>query len=65
MKATTQELTAIEENLEVLLGDIYNIDKVMGLTISNKYFVAKKLKICIIIFKFFIKISVYLKLRDQ
>ena len=31
------------ERLETLLGDIENIDRIMGLTLSNKYFIAKKL----------------------
>jgi hypothetical protein len=37
------EVTALDEKLEVLLGDIENIDKIMGLTLSNKYYIAKKL----------------------
>lgn len=37
------EVTAIDERLEVLLGDIENIDRIMGLSLSNKYYVAKKL----------------------
>ncbi len=40
---TEQEITRIEESLEVLLGDVSNIDKIMGLTFSDKYFIAKKL----------------------
>ncbi len=35
--------TELDERLEVLLGDIENIDRIMGLTLSNKYFIAKKL----------------------
>jgi glycosyltransferase involved in cell wall biosynthesis len=38
-----KEKTLLDEKLEVLLGDIENIDRIMGLTISNKYFVARKL----------------------
>jgi glycosyltransferase involved in cell wall biosynthesis len=37
------EATALDEKLEVLLGDIENIDRIMGLTLSNKYYIAKKL----------------------
>lgn len=37
------ELNAIDERLEVILGDTENIDRIMGLTFSNRYFVAKKL----------------------
>lgn len=33
----------LDERLEVLLGDIENIDRIMGFTLSNKYYVAKKL----------------------
>ena len=33
----------IDQKLEVLLRDFENIDKVMGLTVSNKYYLAKKL----------------------
>jgi len=36
-------LTSLDERLEVLLGDMENIDRIMGLTLSNKYFVVKKL----------------------
>lgn len=35
--------TEIDERLQTLLGDIENIDRIMGLTLSNKYFIAKKL----------------------
>lgn len=38
-----EDKTLIDQRLEVLLGDIENIDKIMGLSISNKYYVAKKL----------------------
>ncbi|MBM3705438.1 MAG: glycosyltransferase family 4 protein [Actinobacteria bacterium] len=38
-----RELTSLDERLEVLLGDMENIDRIMGLTLSNKYFVAKKI----------------------
>ncbi|MCL4415739.1 MAG: hypothetical protein M1365_03415, partial [Actinobacteria bacterium] len=33
----------IDERLEVLLGDLDNLDRIMGLTLSNKYYIAKKL----------------------
>jgi len=36
------ELAALDEKLEALLGDIDNIDRIMGLNISNKYYVAKR-----------------------
>jgi hypothetical protein len=32
----------IDQKLEVLLRDLENIDRIMGLTISNKYYLAKK-----------------------
>jgi len=32
----------IDQKLEVLLRDFENIDKVMGLTVSNKYYLGKK-----------------------
>ncbi len=32
----------IDQKLEVLLRDMENIDRIMGLTISNKYYLAKK-----------------------
>jgi glycosyltransferase involved in cell wall biosynthesis len=34
----------IDQKLEVLLRDLENIDRIMGLTISNKYYLAKKLR---------------------
>ena len=37
-----RELAALDEKLEALLGDIDNIDRIMGLNISNKYYVAKR-----------------------
>jgi hypothetical protein len=37
------EKTLLDQKLEVLLGDIENIDRIMGLTLSNKYYVARKL----------------------
>ena len=38
-----KEVTTLDERLEVLLGDIENIDRIMGLTLSSKYYIAKKL----------------------
>ncbi len=38
-----KEATSLDERLEVLLGDVENIDRIMGLTLSNKYYIAKKL----------------------
>ncbi|MBM3708796.1 MAG: glycosyltransferase family 4 protein [Actinobacteria bacterium] len=40
---TSRELTMMDEKLEVLLGDLENIDRIMGLTLSDKYYIAKKL----------------------
>ncbi|MBM3711959.1 MAG: glycosyltransferase family 4 protein [Actinobacteria bacterium] len=40
---TSRELTMMDERLEVLLGDLENIDRLMGLTLSDKYYIAKKL----------------------
>ena len=37
------ENNALDERLEVLLGDLDNLDRIMGLTLSNKYYIAKKL----------------------
>jgi hypothetical protein len=37
------EKNALDERLEVLLGDLDNLDRIMGLTLSNKYYIAKKL----------------------
>jgi glycosyltransferase involved in cell wall biosynthesis len=38
-----RESTMLDERLEVLLGDLENIDRIMGLTLSDKYYIAKKL----------------------
>ena len=40
---SSRELTMMDERLEVLLGDLENIDRIMGLTLSDKYYIAKKL----------------------
>ncbi|MBU4293223.1 MAG: glycosyltransferase family 4 protein [Actinobacteria bacterium] len=37
------ENNVLDERLEVLLGDLDNLDRIMGLTLSNKYYIAKKL----------------------
>ncbi|MBE3094147.1 MAG: hypothetical protein IMZ52_03880, partial [Actinobacteria bacterium] len=37
------ENNGLDERLEVLLGDLDNLDRIMGLTLSNKYYIAKKL----------------------
>ena len=37
------ENNALDERLEVLLGDLDNLDRIMGLTLSNKYYIVKKL----------------------
>ncbi len=38
-----KDMARIDDNLEVLLSDVANIDRIMGLTLSDRYFVAKKL----------------------
>ncbi len=40
---TVKDMSKIDESLEVLLSDVANIDRIMGMTLSEKYFVAKKL----------------------
>jgi len=37
------ENNVLDERLEVLLGDLDNLDRIMGLAMSNKYYIAKKL----------------------
>ena len=37
------ENNVLDERLEVLLGDLDNLDRIMGLTLSNKYYIVKKL----------------------
>ncbi|MBN1298606.1 MAG: hypothetical protein JW997_02850, partial [Actinobacteria bacterium] len=39
---SSREAAQLDEKLEVLLNDIDNIDTIMGLTISNKYYVVKR-----------------------
>ncbi len=38
-----EDKNLISQQLEVLMADIENIDKIMGLAVSNKYYVARKL----------------------
>ena len=38
-----KDMARIDEKLEILLSDVSNIDRIMGLTLSDRYFVAKKL----------------------
>ena len=38
-----KDMARIDDNLEILLSDVANIDRIMGLTLSDRYFVAKKL----------------------
>ncbi len=42
-KKTKNTGTEIDQKLEVLLRDMENIDKIMGLSISHKYYLVKKL----------------------
>jgi len=43
MNRSNEENNVLDERLEVLLGDLDNLDRIMGLTLSNKYYIAKKL----------------------
>jgi len=42
-KGKTGKDTDIDQELEVLLKDFENIDKIIGLSVSNKYYLAKKI----------------------
>jgi len=42
IKEPEKELAVLDEKLEALLGDMDSIDRMMGLTLSNKYYVAKR-----------------------
>jgi len=42
-KKTKNTGTEIDQKLEILLRDMENIDKIMGLSISHKYYLVKKL----------------------
>ncbi len=41
-KKTDRGTTELDERLEVLMRDLENIDKIMGLRLSNRYYIAKK-----------------------
>jgi glycosyltransferase involved in cell wall biosynthesis len=41
-KKTDRGATELDERLEVLMRDLENIDKIMGLRLSNRYYIAKK-----------------------
>jgi glycosyltransferase involved in cell wall biosynthesis len=38
-----KDMSRIDDSLEILLNDVSNIDRIMGLTLSDRYFVARKL----------------------
>lgn len=42
-KKTIKENTELDDRLEILLRDLENIDRIMGLRLSNNYYVVKKL----------------------
>jgi glycosyltransferase involved in cell wall biosynthesis len=41
-KKTGRGMTELDERLEVLMRDLENIDRIMGLRLSNRYYIAKK-----------------------
>ena len=42
-KSKSKTVTSLDQRLEALLKNFENIDRIMGLTISNKYYLAKKM----------------------
>ena len=42
-KSKSKIVTSLDQRLEVLLKNFENIDRIMGLTISNRYYLAKKM----------------------